>query len=177
MTGLDHTADTILSISCIITSASLDVADSHGYDAIVHHSKSQLDNMSGWCVQHHGESGLTQQCLTSTTTADQAAQGLLKYIKTLIPQRGEALLAGNSVHVDKLFLMSGPWKPVLEHLHYRIFDVSAMKEMVRRWCMEDVLTRVPVKKMRHEARGDVEESIDEARFYMALLRSVKLGHQ
>jgi oligoribonuclease len=174
MTGLDHAADTILSISCIITSATLEVIDSGGYDAIIHHSKSQLDNMSEWCIKHHGDSGLTKQCLASTTTAERAAQDLRDYVKKHVPQPGEALLAGNSVHVDKLFLMSSPFKSLLAHLHYRIFDVSAMKEMVRRWCTEDVLARAPVKQMRHEARGDVEESIEEARFYMKLLENVKL---
>jgi oligoribonuclease len=177
MTGLDHTTDTILSISCIITSAKLEVIDPDGYDAVIYHSKSQLDKMSEWCIKHHGDSGLTEQCLTSTTTAEQAAQDLLEYVKKHVPQPSEALLAGNSVHVDKLFLISSPFKSLLAHLHYRIFDVSAMKEMVRRWCTKEILARAPMKQMRHQAREDVEESIEEARFYMSMLENVKLANQ
>ncbi len=79
------------------------------------------------------------------------------------------------MHADKLFLMQQPWDRVLGYLHYRIMDVSCMKEMVRRWCAEEVLGKVPVKRGRHEARADVEESIEEARFYMELLGGVRIG--
>jgi hypothetical protein len=67
--------------------------------------------------------------------------------------------------------MEPPWDAILSHLHYRLFDVSAMKEMVRRWAPAEVLAAAPVKQLRHSAREDVLESIDEARFYMALLQA------
>ncbi|RMZ75414.1 hypothetical protein DV738_g5504, partial [Chaetothyriales sp. CBS 135597] len=185
MTGLDHTTDTILSLSCFITTANLDLIEPQGYHCVIQHTQSQLSSMSPWCIQHHGASGLTQECLASTTTADTAAAELLAYIKTHVPQAKRALLAGNSIHADKMFLASrrsscssspsSPWQPVLDYLHYRLFDVSACKEMVRRWCPLDVLHAVPRKQLQHTAREDVLESIDEARFYMALLRGVTLS--
>lgn len=66
-------------------------------------------------------------------TPQQAADGLLDYIKRLVPERGVALLAGNSVHADQAFLKKEPYKRVLDHLHYRILDVSSIKEAARRW--------------------------------------------
>ncbi len=130
--------------------------------------------MSQWCITTHGNSGLTQQCLHSTTTADTAAKDLLAYLQRYIPEKGVALLAGNSIHADKAFLTQPPWNTVLEHLHYRLFDVSSMKEMVRRWCPEEVLRSAPKKEVRHEARGDIEESLEEARYYKKLLEGVKI---
>ena len=69
-----------------------------------------------------------------------------------------------------MFLVKEPWSGVVEYLHYRILDVSAIKEGVRRWCSEGVLERVPRKKYAHTAREDVLESLEEARFYMGLFR-------
>jgi oligoribonuclease (3'-5' exoribonuclease) len=175
MTGLSphpFGTDTILSVSCLITTADLTLLDTHGFDAIIHHSASQLSSMSPWCITTHGASGLTAQCLSSTTTAETAAADLLAYIQKHVPEKGAALLAGNSVHADKTFLMQKPWDPVVGWLHYRIFDVSAVKEMVRRWCKKEVLEAVPVKKATHTARKDIEESIEEARFYRGLLEKV-----
>ncbi|RVX66583.1 hypothetical protein B0A52_09460 [Exophiala mesophila] len=105
----------------------------------------------------------------SSTTAAIASRAILEYITYHIPEPRTALLAGNSIHADKAFLMIPPWNCILEHLHYRLFDVSAMKEMVRRWASEEILAQMPPKKLAHQAREDVLESIDEARFYMGLL--------
>lgn len=80
-----------------------------------------------------GESGLTEAVLSSTVTPGQAAEGLLAYIQKHIPERGAAILAGNSVHADQAFLRKEPYKKVLDHLHYRILDVSSIKEATRRW--------------------------------------------
>ncbi|KIX03305.1 uncharacterized protein Z518_06857 [Rhinocladiella mackenziei CBS 650.93] len=172
MTGLSPTHDTIMSISCILTDSDLQPLSIIGFDAIIQHTPTQLSRMSDWCVRTHGASGLTASCLSSTTTAETAAHSLLAYIKQYIPESGRALLAGNSIHVDKTFLMQPPWDIILEHLHYRLFDVSAMKEMVRRWAGEDVLAGVPRKELRHTAREDVLESIGEARYYKRLIEGM-----
>lgn len=84
-----------------------------------------------------------------------------------VPERGIALLAGNSVHADKAFLRKGAFRRVHDHLSYRILDVSSIKEAVRRWCAEEdnVLAGAPVKKCLHLAREDILESIAEARYY------------
>lgn len=76
--------------------------------------------------------------IASTVTAEQAADGLLEYIKKHVPEKGTALLAGNSVHADRAFLQKDPYKKVLDHLHYRILDVSSIKEAARRWWCVDL---------------------------------------
>ncbi|KAF2028055.1 ribonuclease H-like protein [Setomelanomma holmii] len=165
MTGLDTENDTIMSFAAFVTDADLNLLDEEGYEAIIHHSKEQLDRMGEWCTRHHSQSGLTQSCLDSSTTADQAAEGLLEYIKKHVPERRTGLLAGNSVHADKSFLVKLPYKTIIDHLHYRLLDVSSIKEAARRWAPKATLERIPRKQMLHEARADILESIEEARFY------------
>jgi oligoribonuclease len=165
MTGLDPEHDTIMSLACFVTDYDLTLLDEHGYEVVVHHSKEDLDRMGEWCTKHHGDSGLTQACLESRTTAAEAAEGLLRYIKMHVPTSRVALLAGNSVHADKSFLVKHPYNAITDYLHYRILDVSSIKEAARRWAPTDVLKRIPRKKMLHEARADILESITEARFY------------
>ncbi len=165
MTGLDPSDDTILSISCFITSAQLVLLDSQGWHATIHHSKETLDSMTPWCVKTHSDSGLVAACTASTTTPQQAADGLLAYVKHHVPEARTALLSGNSVHCDKEFLKQEPYRPVVEYLHYRILDVSSIKEAARRWAPEWQLEQVPFKKGLHTAREDILESIEEAKFY------------
>ncbi|KAI7218199.1 ribonuclease H-like protein [Hortaea werneckii] len=165
MTGLDLSKDTIMSLACFITDAQLNLLDENGYECILQHSQEQLDAMGEWCQNHHGASGLTQACLDSTTTAETAATELLEYIQKFIPDRKQGLLAGNTVHADKAFLVQEPWRKVIRHLHHRILDVSAIKEAARRWAPEDALKKSPQKKGKHEAKADILESIEEARYY------------
>lgn len=165
MTGLDLEKDTILSLACFITDADLNLLDDKGYEAIIHHSQSQLDQMGGWCTTQHGASGLSAAALASSTTAEQASAECLAYIKKYVPEPKKALLAGNTVHADKAFLRKEPWRPIVRHLHHRILDVSAIKEAMRRWSPDEVLKGSPMKKGAHEARGDILESIEEARYY------------
>ncbi|KAJ9615120.1 Phosphatidylinositol 3,4,5-trisphosphate-dependent Rac exchanger 2 protein [Cladophialophora chaetospira] len=172
MTGLNPSVDTILSISCILTNSDLAPLDSEGFNAVIHHTPQQLSQMSEWCIKTHGDSGLTQECTSSSTSAAEAAEQLLNYIKHFIPEPRRALLAGNSIHADRSFLMVEPWDRILEHLHYRLFDVSAMKEMVRRWGSDQVLMAAPRKELRHTAREDVLESIQEAQYYKTLIEGL-----
>ena len=170
MTGLDHQTDSILSISCFITDAQLNLLDDKGFDTIIHHERSRLSLMDAWCTKTHGDSGLTEAAIESTTTADTAAEALLAYIKRYVPESRTGLLAGNSVHADKMFLSQKPFNSVLAHLHYRILDVSAIKEAIRRWGSEETLHGIPKKKGLHQAREDILESIEEARYYRQLLQ-------
>ncbi|KAI4922305.1 hypothetical protein J4E90_000734 [Alternaria incomplexa] len=165
MTGLNTDNDTIMSLAAFVTDADLNILDETGYEAIIHHEKEQLDLMGEWCTSHHGQSGLTQACIDSTTTAEEAAEGLLAYIKKFVPERRTALLSGSSVHADKSFLVKQPYKVVTDYLHYRIMDVSSIKEAARRWAPKATLKKIPRKKMLHEARADILESIEEARYY------------
>ncbi|KIV94855.1 hypothetical protein PV10_02579 [Exophiala mesophila] len=171
MTGLDPRTDTILSISVLLTNSTLVPIEPEGLTLYIYHTPEQLSHMSPWCVSTHTSSGLTRLVSdpNSSTSAAVASRAILDYITYHIPEPRTALLAGNSIHADKAFLMIPPWNCILEHLHYRLFDVSAMKEMVRRWASDEVLAQMPPKKLAHQAREDVLESIDEARFYMRLL--------
>jgi oligoribonuclease (3'-5' exoribonuclease) len=170
MTGLNPKTDSILSIACFVTDSKLNLLDAAGFEAVVHHPQSRLDEMDDWCTRTHGASGLSEAVVESKTSAEDAARDLLIYIERLVPEYGRALLAGNSVHADKMFLMEAPWVAVLGYLHYRILDVSAIKEGIRRWCGDGVLQGFPkdLKKGKHEARADILESVEEARYYMGL---------
>ena len=123
--------------------------------------------MGIWCKQHHGQSGLTATCLDTTASkpAQQVADELFAYVQRFVPERRKALLAGNTVHADKAFLIKPPFKKVVDHLHHRLMDVSAIKEAARRWAPDEILKKSPQKAGKHEARADILESIEEARYY------------
>lgn len=165
MTGLNRNHDTIMSISCFITDANLNLLDPDGFDVIIHHDNAVLDAMDEWCINTHGKSGLTQACSASDTMPDVAAASLLQYVKRIVPEARKGLLAGNSVHCDKEFLSKPPYNVVMEHLHYRILDVSSIKEAARRWSPKKVIEGVPRKRGLHQAREDILESIEEAKYY------------
>lgn len=164
MTGLDPEQDEIIEIFCLITNKNLELLDEGGWGTVVHQPKSRMDQMNEWCVRTHGQSGLTDKVIASTVTHEQAAEGLLAYVKKYVPEPRKGLLAGNSVHADKSFLVKDPYRKVMDHLHYRILDVSSIKEATSSWCPE-VMQKVPRKKMLHQAREDIIESIEEARYY------------
>jgi oligoribonuclease len=171
MTGLNPETDSILQIFCFITDNDLNLLDSSGWGTVVHHPKAVLDAMDEWCTHTHASTGLTAAVLASTVTPEEAASGLLRYIQTYIPRASRALLAGNSVHADRAFLSKPPYDKALAYLHYRIFDVSTIKEAIRRWGPDKMLEQMPRKMGIHEARQDILESIDEAKYYRKVLFS------
>ncbi|EFW98733.1 RNA exonuclease [Grosmannia clavigera kw1407] len=181
MTGLDPDSDQILEIYCLVTDGHLRpvVPDDPGWGAVVHvpDAAAALARMDAWCTDHHGASGLTEAVLASTISPEAAAAGLLAYVRARVPTPRVALLAGNSVHADRAFLRRQPYAAVIEHLHYRILDVSTIKEAAARW-LPGTQTgqddgdapgshtfRPPPKTGTHRAREDILESIAEARFY------------
>ncbi|KAF2761318.1 RNA exonuclease Rex2 [Pseudovirgaria hyperparasitica] len=165
MTGLNAETESLLEIACFITDHDLNMLDSQGFQTVIHHPRSRMAQMDAWCTQHHGDSGLTERVVASTTTSEQAADALLAYIRRHVPTERTALLAGNSVHADRSFLAKAPYDRVLRYLHYRILDVSSLKEAARRWAPDEALKSMPLKKNLHEARADILESIAEARYY------------
>lgn len=165
MTGLDPDREEIIEIFCIITTGTLEVVDKQGWGTVVHQTKERMDMMDDWCTKTHAQSGLTARVIASTVTPEQAAEGLLAYIKKYVPESKKALLAGNSVHADRSFLRKEPYKKVTQHLHHRILDVSTIKEAAWRWCPRDVTRQAPKKLGLHQAREDILESIVEARYY------------
>ncbi|KJR84084.1 oligoribonuclease [Sporothrix schenckii 1099-18] len=191
MTGLDPDNDVILEIYCFITDGKLNLVkmgdavdgdkldkneaarEDPGWGAIIHVDKARLDQMDAWCTDHHGRSGLTGAVLASTMTHEEAADGLLEYIRQFIPKPRLGLLAGSSVHADKAFLRRAPYDRVMDYLHYRILDVSTIKEAVKRWAPpepEGETTRKERhKESKHRARDDILDSIAEARRYKHML--------
>ena len=172
MTGLNPSTDSILSLACFVTDAQLNKLEPNGFEATIHHAQQRLDQMDDWCTKTHGESGLAAACVASNTTAEKAVEGLLTYMKQLVPEKRIALLAGNSVHADKSFLIKHPYNQIIEHLHYRLFDVSAIKEALRRWAPDSVLEKAPKKQNKHTAKEDIEESIEEARYYRSIFEKL-----
>ncbi|XP_028401756.1 oligoribonuclease, mitochondrial-like [Dendronephthya gigantea] len=161
MTGLDDQKDKILEIACLITDTNLNVI-AEGPDIIIHQPKSVLESMGDWCRKHHGESGLTKAVLESKTSVEDAEDMVLNFVKEhTTPKR--CLLAGNSVHVDKMFLTRYMPKFV-DHLHYRIIDVSTVKELCKHWYPEAFL-QAPRKAGSHRALDDIKESLAELKFY------------
>ncbi|KAF4822466.1 Oligoribonuclease [Colletotrichum siamense] len=165
MTGLDPDKEEIIEIFCIITTGNLEVVDPEGWGCVVHQSEERMAQMDDWCTKTHGNSGLTAAVIKSTMTPEQAADELLAYVKRHVPEKRTALLAGNSVHADRSFLVKEPYRKVMDHLHYRILDVSSIKEAAKRWAPTQVLDNVPVKQGLHQAKEDILESIAEAKYY------------
>jgi len=168
MTGLNPDSEEIIEIFCLITNGQLELLDEGGWGTVIHQSKERMDLMDEWCTRVHGDSGLTAAVIRSTVIPEQAAEGLLTYIQSHVPNKGVALLAGNSVHADQAFLRKRPYRTVLDHLHYRILDVSSIKEAARRWCPSKA-SRAPAKKGLHTAKEDILESIEEARYYKSAI--------
>lgn len=168
MTGLNPDHDAIIEIYCLITDEHLNLLDPTGWGTVIHLPKARMDVMDEWCTRVHGNSGLTAAVLASTVTPEQAADGLLAYIQKYVPNKREALLAGNSVHADRAFLRKEPYNKVVDHLHYRILDVSSLKEAARCWCPH-IASGAPAKKGLHTAKEDILESIAEARYYRSAI--------
>lgn len=168
MTGLDPDREEIIEIFCIITTGNLEVVDEAGWGTVIHQTKERMDQMDEWCTKTHAKSGLTAAVIESKVTPEQAADELLAYIQRHVPEKG-ALLAGNSVHADRAFLRKEPYKKVVKYLHHRILDVSTIKEAAKRWSPGEVVQKVPSKKGLHQAKDDILESIEEARYYKKLI--------
>ncbi|XP_055063809.2 small fragment nuclease [Misgurnus anguillicaudatus] len=163
MTGLDIDKDEIIEMACIITDSDLNII-AEGPNLIINQPDDLLDGMSDWCKEHHGDSGLTQAVRNSDITLQQAEYEFLSFIRQHTPP-GQCPLAGNSVHADKKFL--DKYMPqFMRHLHYRIIDVSTIKELCRRW-YPDEYKLAPQKKASHRALEDIQESIRELKFYRA----------
>ncbi|XP_071316714.1 small fragment nuclease [Trachinotus anak] len=163
MTGLDIEKDQIIEMACIITDSDLNIL-AQGPNLIINQPDELLEGMSEWCKEHHGKSGLTQAVRDSKITLEQAEYEFLSFVRQHTPP-GQCPLAGNSVHADKRFL-DKHMPQFMYHLHYRIIDVSTIKEICRRWFPEEY-KMVPQKKASHRALDDIRESIKELQYYRA----------
>ena len=165
MTGLDLGVDALVEVAAVVTDSDLTVLG-EGVDVVVNPPAAALEQMGDFVRDMHTSSGLLDRLAQGTTLADAEAQ-VLAYLREWIPEPGKAPLAGNSVGTDKGFL-DRDMPELMRHLHYRIIDVSSIKELARRWYPR-VYFASPAKAGGHRALADILESIDELRYYRAAL--------
>uniref|UniRef100_A0A182WPN1 Probable oligoribonuclease n=1 Tax=Anopheles minimus TaxID=112268 RepID=A0A182WPN1_9DIPT len=161
MTGLEVDKDRILEIACIVTDSKLNII-AKGPNIIINEPETVLDAMNSWCKDHHAKSGLIEAVRKSTHTLEQAERQVLDFVKQYCPERS-CPMAGNSIYMDRLFVIKH--MPALnQYLHYRVIDVSTVKELSKRWNGE-VYKSSPPKLLAHRALDDIEESIKEMKYY------------
>ena len=161
MTGLDPGSDELVEIACIVTEGDLTELDA-GITIVIKPNDAPLAAMDDVVVAMHNDSGLINEIPFGTTLEDAQAQ-VLAYVRSHVSEPRKAPLAGSSVYVDRGFLAR--YMPELDsHLHYRLLDVSSVKEMVRRWYPR-VYFATPEKTGNHRALGDIRDSIAELRYY------------
>lgn len=165
MTGLDITDDALIEIAVIITDSELKPVDD-GIDLIIAPPPEAIEQMGDVVRQMHTESGLLEALGDGLSIPEATAQ-VLQYVRAAVPDAGKAPLAGNSVGTDKMFL-DRDMPELTSHLHYRIIDVSSIKELARRWFPRAYFNS-PAKQGGHRALADIAESIDELRYYRSVL--------
>lgn len=165
MTGLDVTRDALIEVAVVITDADLNIVDP-GIDVLITPPAEALEGMNDFVRQMHTSSGLLDE-LPSGSTMEDAQQQVLDYIRRFVPTPKKALLAGNSVGTDKMFLEAN-MPMVIDHLHYRLVDVSSIKELAKRWYRK-AFEEAPVKHGGHRALADILESIQELEYYRRVL--------
>jgi oligoribonuclease len=161
MTGLDYVADALVEVAALVTDFDLNVLGD-GVDLVIAPPPAALEQMVPFVRDMHTTSGLLDVLATGTTLEDAQAQ-VLAYIREHCPEGSRPPLAGNSVATDRAFIARD--MPELDaFLHYRIVDVSSIKELSRRWYPR-AYYNAPVKSGGHRALADIQESIEELRFY------------
>ena len=161
MTGLDLVADALIEVAALVTDFDLNVLG-EGVDLVVKPPPEALEQMSGFVRTMHTESGLLEHLAEGISLAD-AEEQVLDYVRAHCPEGSRPPLAGNTVATDRSFLLRD--MPTLEkYLHYRIVDVSSIKELARRW-FPRAYYQAPAKQGNHRALADIQESIEELRYY------------
>jgi oligoribonuclease len=166
MTGLDVVRDKLIEVAVLVTDSELNVLDP-GLDLVISASDADLDGREDVVAEMHAKSGLTDAVRASTLSLAEAEQQLLAYVKRFVPERRTAPLCGNSIGTDRGFLARD--MPLLDdHLHYRMVDVSSLKELARRW-FPRVYFAQPPKGLAHRALADIIESVRELAYYRRTL--------
>jgi oligoribonuclease len=162
MTGLRLGTDKLIEIAALVTDSELNVLG-EGVDIVIHADDEALAAMPDVVTKMHQTSGLTEEVRKSTVTLADAEQQVLAYIREHVPVAGTAPLAGNSIATDRGFIARD--MPDLDtYLHYRMIDVSSIKELCRRWYPR-IYFGQPEKGLAHRALADIKESIRELRYY------------
>src|SRR6185312_3791235 len=162
MTGLDLGKDKLIEVAALVTDPELNVLGD-GIDLVIHADDAALDSMPDVVRDMHAKSGLTDEVRRSTVTMAEAEEAVLAYVKQFVPNPRTAPLCGNSIATDRGFLARD--MPALDdHLHYRMIDVSSIKELCRRWYPRVYFSQ-PAKGLAHRALADIRESIKELAYY------------
>lgn len=162
MTGLRLGTDKLIEIAALVTDSELNVLG-EGVDIVIHADDDALAAMPDVVTTMHENSGLTDEVRKSTVTLAEAEQQVLAYIREHVPVAGTAPLAGNSIATDRGFIARD--MPDLDtYLHYRMIDVSSIKELSRRWYPR-IYFGQPEKGLAHRALADIKESIRELKYY------------
>jgi oligoribonuclease len=166
MTGLDLRRDALIEIAAIVTDPELTPLDG-GVNVIIHAADDVLDTMVPIVHDMHAVSGLTEAVRASTVTLGEAERTVLDYVTSHVPDPKTAPLCGNSIATDRGFIARD--MPSLdEHLHYRMIDVSSVKELAKRWYPR-VYQAQPEKGLAHRASDDIRDSINELAYYRRTL--------
>jgi oligoribonuclease len=162
MTGLDLVKDSLIEVAALVTDPDLNILGD-GVDVVIHADDAALDGMFDVVRQMHEKSGLTDEVRTSTVTVGQAEDMIMSYLMAHIPEPRTAPLCGNSIATDRGFIARD--MPRLDaHLHYRMIDVSSVKELCRRWYPRAYYGQ-PAKGLAHRALADIKESVRELEYY------------
>ncbi|QMU19259.1 oligoribonuclease [Gordonia rubripertincta] len=164
MTGLRLESDKLIEIAALVTDGDLNILGD-GVDVVIHADDEALASMPDVVTKMHADSGLTEEVRASTVTLAEAEKLVLDYIRKHVTTPGAVPLAGNSIATDRGFIARD--MPELDaYLHYRMVDVSSIKELARRW-FPKVYFGQPDKGLAHRALADIRESIRELRYYRA----------
>ncbi|MEU2039645.1 oligoribonuclease [Nocardia niwae] len=162
MTGLRLDSDKLIEVAALVTDSDLNILG-EGVDIVIHADDHALAAMPAVVAEMHARSGLTDEVRRSTVTLEEAEQRVLDYIRQYIPTPRTVPLAGNSIATDRGFIARD--MPLLDaHLHYRMVDVSSIKELCRRWYPR-IYFGQPEKGLSHRALADIQESIRELEYY------------
>jgi oligoribonuclease len=162
MTGLDLKSDLLIEIAVLVTDADLNILGD-GIDVVIHADDDVLSSMIPVVTEMHTRSGLIEEVRASTVDLAAAEDLVLDYIRSHVKQAKTAPLAGNSIATDRGFIARDMPK-LDDYLHYRMIDVSSIKELCRRWYPR-IYFGQPEKGLTHRALADIHESIRELRYY------------
>jgi oligoribonuclease len=164
MTGLDPHKERIIEIATVVTDSQLNIL-AEGPVFAVHQSNELLNQMDNWNTKQHNGSGLVTRVKESTVTESEAEAATIEFLKKYVPA-GKSPMCGNSIYQDRRFLYL--YMPVLErYFHYRLLDVSTLKELALRWAPR-VYSGLQ-KDSKHLALSDIRDSIEELRYYRKYL--------
>ena len=169
MTGLSLKTDALVEIAVLVTDSELNIIG-EGVDLVIHATEGQLAGMNDFVRNMHTSSGLINE-IANGIEVGEAEKQILAYLESAGVVAGKSPLAGNSVSVDRNFI-ARDMKLLADYLHYRTIDVSTIKELSRRWYPKAYFA-APAKTGNHRALGDIQDSIEELKYYRSAVFSTK----